>query len=41
MTGAILVAGLVLAAVGVVDPLPGRGAVNKILPPVVTGAVVM
>ena len=41
VTGAILVAGLVLAAVGLVVHFVGAGPVNKVLPPVVTGAVVM
>ena len=41
VTGAILVAGIVLAAVGVVIHVLGADAVNKVLPPVVTGAVVM
>ncbi len=41
VTGAILVAGAVLALVGVVIHILGADAVNKVLPPVVTGAVVM
>ncbi|HSE07525.1 MAG TPA: solute carrier family 23 protein [Nocardioidaceae bacterium] len=41
VTGAILVAGLVLALVGLVIHFLGADAVNKVLPPVVTGAVVM
>jgi len=41
VTGAILVAGVVLAAVGVVIHVLGAQAVNRVLPPVVTGAVVM
>ncbi|WP_151083037.1 uracil-xanthine permease family protein [Nocardioides cynanchi] len=41
VTGAILVSGVVLALVGVAIHLGGAGLVNKILPPVVTGAVVM
>ncbi|WP_164477980.1 uracil-xanthine permease family protein [Nocardioides pantholopis] len=41
VTGAILVAGLVLAALGVVVHFAGAGLINKILPPAVTGAVVM
>lgn len=41
VTGAILVAGVVLALVGVVIHVLGADAVNKVLPPVVTGAVVM
>jgi uracil-xanthine permease len=41
VTGAILVAGVVLALVGVVIHFLGSGVVNAVLPPVVTGAVVM
>ncbi|GAA1131346.1 uracil-xanthine permease family protein [Nocardioides aquiterrae] len=41
VTGAILVAGVVLAIVGVIIHYLGAGAVNAVLPPVVTGAVVM
>jgi uracil-xanthine permease len=41
VTGAILVAGLVLAGVGVLVHYVGSGPVNAVLPPVVTGAVVM
>jgi uracil-xanthine permease len=41
VTGAILVAGLVLAAVGVFIHFAGSGLIHKILPPAVTGAVVM
>jgi uracil-xanthine permease len=41
VTGAILVAGIVLAIVGVIIHYLGAGAVNKVLPPAVTGAVVM
>ena len=41
VTGAILVSGVVLALVGVVIHFLGAEAVNKVLPPVVTGAVVM
>jgi uracil-xanthine permease len=41
VTGAILVAGLVLAAVGLVVHLGGAGLIHRILPPAVTGAVVM
>ena len=41
VTGAILIAGLVLAAVGVIIHFLGPAAVNAVLPPVVTGAVVM
>ena len=41
MTGAILVAGIVLALVGVAIHYLGADAVHKVLPPAVTGAVVM
>ncbi|WP_426561092.1 uracil-xanthine permease family protein [Angustibacter sp. McL0619] len=41
VTGAILVAGVVLAVVGVVVHLVGPRVVDAVLPPVVTGAVVM
>ena len=41
VTGAILVGGLVLAAVGAAGPLRRRRADPRILPPAVTGAVVM
>ncbi|MDF3305137.1 solute carrier family 23 protein [Rhodococcus sp. T2V] len=41
VTGAILVSGLVLAGIGVLIHFLGGGVVFKILPPVVTGAVVM
>ena len=41
VVGAILVAGVVLALVGVVIHFAGIGVVNKVLPPAVTGAVVM
>jgi xanthine/uracil permease len=41
VTGAILVAGLVLAAVGVFVHFAGAGLVQRVLPPAVTGAVVM
>ncbi|GAA5022696.1 solute carrier family 23 protein [Terrabacter aeriphilus] len=41
VTGAILVAGLVLALVGVAIHFLGSAIVHKVLPPVVTGAVVM
>lgn len=41
VTGAILVAGLVLLAVGVLVHVGGSGIIHKILPPAVTGAVVM
>ncbi len=41
VTGAILVAGVVLGLVGVVIHVLGAHVVNVVLPPVVTGAVVM
>ncbi|GAB6899810.1 uracil-xanthine permease family protein [Kineosporia succinea] len=41
VTGAILVSGLVLVAVGVLIHFAGSRMVNEILPPAVTGAVVM
>ena len=41
VTGAILIAGLILAAVGVVVQIGGAHIVRVVLPPVVTGAVVM
>ena len=41
VTGAILIAGVVLAIVGVIIHVLGADAVNAVLPPVVTGAVVM
>jgi uracil-xanthine permease len=41
VTGAILVAGVVLALVGVVIHFAGAGVIHKVLPPAVTGAVVM
>ncbi|WP_436701549.1 uracil-xanthine permease family protein [Nocardioides sp. BYT-33-1] len=41
VTGAILVAGLVLAAIGVAVHFAGAGLIHKLLPPAVTGAVVM
>lgn len=41
VTGAILVAGVILALVGVAIHYLGANAVNAVLPPVVTGAVVM
>ena len=40
-TGAILIAGLILAAVGVIVHFGGSHYVRAVLPPVVTGAVVM
>jgi uracil-xanthine permease len=41
VTGAILVAGIVLAIVGLIVHIAGARLVNAVLPPVVTGAVVM
>ena len=41
VTGAILVGGLVLAAVGIAVHLAGAHWIHRILPPAVTGAVVM
>ncbi|MCA1782934.1 MAG: uracil-xanthine permease family protein [Dermatophilaceae bacterium] len=41
VTGAIFVAGLILAAVGVTIHFLGASLLQKVLPPVVTGAVVM
>src|SRR5690348_15386092 len=41
VTGAVLVAGVVLGLVGLVIHRAGAGALHKVLPPVVTGAVVM
>lgn len=41
VTGAILVAGVVLAVVGVLIHVLGSGVLHRVLPPVVTGAVVM
>jgi uracil-xanthine permease len=41
VVGAILVAGVILALVGLLIHFAGTGAVNKALPPAVTGAVVM
>ncbi|QBR91917.1 uracil-xanthine permease family protein [Nocardioides euryhalodurans] len=41
VTGAIMVSGVVLAVVGVAIHFAGPGFVNTLLPPVVTGAVVM
>ncbi|GAB3199541.1 solute carrier family 23 protein [Nocardioides hungaricus] len=41
VTGAILVAGVVLLAVGVLVHFAGAGLIHKLLPPAVTGAVVM
>ena len=41
VTGAILVSGLVLLLVGVLVHFAGAGVIHKVLPPAVTGAVVM
>ncbi len=41
VTGAILIAGLVLALVGVTIHLAGPAVVNRVFPPVVSGAVVL
>ena len=41
VTGAILVCGVVLALVGISIHFLGSGIIHKVLPPVVTGAVVM
>jgi uracil-xanthine permease len=41
VTGAIFVAGVILAAVGVAIHFLGASLLHKVLPPVVTGAVVM
>jgi uracil-xanthine permease len=41
VTGAILVAGLVLGVVGILVHFAGSGVIHKVLPPAVTGAVVM
>jgi uracil-xanthine permease len=41
VTGAILVAGLVLGAVGILVHFAGSEVIHKVLPPAVTGAVVM
>ena len=41
VTGAVLVAGVVLALVGVLIHFVGAAALHRVLPPVVTGAVVM
>jgi uracil-xanthine permease len=41
VTGSVLVAGLVLALVGVLIHFMGTGPLHRLLPPVVTGAVVM
>jgi uracil-xanthine permease len=41
VVGALLVAGVVLALVGVLVHVAGLGVINRVLPPAVTGAVVM
>jgi uracil-xanthine permease len=41
VTGSIMVAGLALAVVGVLVHFAGSGVIHKVLPPAVTGAVVM
>ena len=41
VTGAIMVSGIVLALIGVLIHFLGAGMIHKILPPAVTGAVVM
>src|SRR4051812_36801126 len=41
VTGAILVAGAVLAVIGVLIHFLGSAGLHRVLPPVVTGAVVM
>jgi uracil-xanthine permease len=41
VVGALLVAGVVLALVGLLIHFAGLGLINKVLPPAVTGAVVM
>ncbi|MCG8154041.1 nitrate reductase [Pimelobacter simplex] len=41
VTGAIMVSGLVLVVIGVAVHFAGAGLIHKILPPAVTGAVVM
>jgi uracil-xanthine permease len=41
VTGAILVAGVVLAVIGLLIHFLGSGSLHRVLPPVVTGAVVM
>ena len=41
VTGSILIAGLILIAAGVVIHVAGARAIYRVLPPVVTGAVVM
>ncbi|MCW2760175.1 MAG: nitrate reductase [Marmoricola sp.] len=41
VTGAIMIAGIVLLLVGVLVHFSGTGVIHKVLPPAVTGAVVM
>src|SRR4051812_34181621 len=41
VTGAIMIAGLVLLAVGILVHFAGSGVIHRVLPPAVTGAVVM
>src|SRR3954452_19134621 len=41
VTGAIMIAGLALLAVGILVHFAGSGLIHRILPPAVTGAVVM
>jgi xanthine/uracil permease len=41
VTGAIMVAGIVLLLVGVLVHFAGPGMIHRVLPPAVTGAVVM
>src|SRR5215210_4532112 len=41
VTGAILISGVVLALVGVLIHVLGADAVNRVLPPIVTGGVVL
>ncbi len=41
VTGAIMVAGLVLLVIGIAVHVSGSGLIHRILPPAVTGAVVM
>jgi uracil-xanthine permease len=41
VVGAILISGVVLAAIGVITHFAGVRVINKVLPPAITGAVVM
>src|SRR3954454_15157448 len=41
VVGAILISGVVLAAIGVITHVAGVRVINKVLPPAITGAVVM